>query len=132
MTGYFLKRESKIHGPLDGGKLVTLARAGKVNPTDEISASQEGPWQRADGVSALKAVFDQRKSDAAVSPPAKPAEMGQWFVNISGFAGDKIEGPVSSQRIKDLIDEKQVTAKTQVMHPVWRPETSGYCCGRPN
>jgi hypothetical protein len=44
--------------------------------------------------------------------------MGQWFVNISGFDGDKIEGPVSSQRIKELIDEKQVTAKTQVIHPV--------------
>ena len=121
MAGYFLKRDSKIHGPLDGGKLVELARAGKLKPSDELASGQEGPWQPAASVSALKAVFDQLAGGAAgpaTGQPAKPAETGQWFVNISGFAADRIEGPVSSQRIKDLIDEKQVNAKTQVMHPV--------------
>lgn len=121
MPGYFLKRGPEIHGPLDGSKLVELARAGKVKPTDELSASQEGPWQLADSVKALKTVFDQLAAGADDTPAdqvASPAETGQWFVNITEFAGDRIEGPVSEQRIKDLIDEKQVNAKAQVMHPV--------------
>jgi len=121
MPGYFLKRGPEIHGPLDGSKLVELARAGKVKPTDELSASQEGPWQLAASVKALKAVFDQMAAGADDTPAdqvASPAETGQWFVNITEFASDRIEGPVSEQRIRDLIDEKKVNAKTQVMHPV--------------
>jgi hypothetical protein len=124
MASYFLKRQSQVHGPLVGDNLLELARSGKVHPTDQISASKEGPWQSAGSVSALKAIFEKavqqpvgESPDSPETPPA-PAETGQWFVNITEFAGDRIEGPVSEQRIKDLIDEKQVNAKAQVMHPV--------------
>ena len=114
MVAYFLKRQSQIHGPIDGVKLVHLAHAGKVKRIDEVSTSQEGPWHSADSIKALKAVFDQGKAVAAVNPPAAPTETGQWFVNISGFSEDKIEGPISSQRIKDLIDEKKVNIRAKV------------------
>ena len=64
MASYFLKRQSQVHGPLVGDNLLELARSGKVHPTDQISASKEGPWQSAGSVSALKAIFEN-----AVQPP---------------------------------------------------------------
>lgn len=121
---YFLKRQSKVHGPVTGDKLFELARSGKVHPTDEISPSKDGPWQSAGSVTALKAIFAKTAQRPVAENPdlpgerRAPAEAGKWFVNITGFTEDRVEGPMTSQQVKDLIDQNDANAKTQVMHSV--------------
>lgn len=44
--------------------------------------------------------------------------MDGWYVNIAGFAGDRIEGPLTSAQAKRLFDDNTIHGKTPAMHPV--------------
>ena len=41
---YYVRRDSRIKGPLTRDKLRTLRREGRLRMRDEVSASADGPW----------------------------------------------------------------------------------------
>jgi hypothetical protein len=44
--------------------------------------------------------------------------MNMWHVNIVGFAGDRLEGPLTTQQVKNMLDDNVINGKTQVLDPV--------------
>lgn len=44
--------------------------------------------------------------------------MNNWYVNITGFAGDRLEGPLTTQHVKNMLDDNVINGNTQVLDPV--------------
>jgi hypothetical protein len=42
---FLVKREGKIEGPFEEGFLITMAKQGRLLPTDELAENQDGPWE---------------------------------------------------------------------------------------
>ena len=59
MASYFVKRQSKVFGPVTGQNIVDLAKSGKIQPTDEIATDKNGPWQPATSIRPLQAAFGE-------------------------------------------------------------------------
>ena len=72
MADYFVRRESKVFGPLAGGKVLGLAKAGKIQPTDEIATDKSGPWKPITTVTSLRTVFAQSNVDPLGPATADP------------------------------------------------------------
>lgn len=66
-TDYFIRIKGKIHGPVDSKKLRAVVSAGKLQPTDEIAKSSDGPWRQAASVSGL---FEA--SHGSMNPSTEP------------------------------------------------------------
>ena len=59
MASYFVKRQSKVFGPVSGENILNLAKSGKVHPTDEIATDKNGPWRPATSIGPLQAAFGE-------------------------------------------------------------------------
>ena len=70
MSSYFVRRQSKVLGPVSGQDIVDLAKAGKVHPTDEIATDKQGPWKPATSIGSLRAVFEA-SGLGPLPPPGK-------------------------------------------------------------
>ena len=44
--------------------------------------------------------------------------MNNWYVNITGFAGDRLEGPLTTQHVKNMLDDNVINGNPQVFDPV--------------
>ena len=63
MANYFVRRQSKVFGPVIGQQIVALAKSGKIHPTDEIATDKNGPWQPATSFGPLQAAFKESSVD---------------------------------------------------------------------
>ena len=82
MANYFVRRQSKVFGPVLGQQIVDLAKSGKIGPADEIANDRNGPWRPATSIGALQSVFGQTGPDpqprasapfqSAVQRPGQP------------------------------------------------------------
>lgn len=59
MASYFVKRQSKVLGPVGGQNILDLAKSGKIHPTDEIATDKNGPWKPVTSIGPLQAVFGE-------------------------------------------------------------------------
>lgn len=69
MSSYFMRREGVLHGPYTIQQLVAASKSGKLNASDEIGRSQEGPWYQAAKVPQLEPYFP-----APVAAPPLPVD----------------------------------------------------------
>ena len=53
MAGFFVRRGSKTIGPVSSSRLRALVTSGKIQRSDQIGNSEDGPWQLAGEVSGL-------------------------------------------------------------------------------
>ncbi len=63
-SGWYIRRGSKLHGPVSTEQLKKLAATGKLKPDDQLAQSKAGPYRTA---AKAKGLFPARKK-------AKPAE----------------------------------------------------------
>jgi hypothetical protein len=77
MANYFVRRQSKVFGPLTGEDVLNLAKSGKVHPTDEIANDRNGPWKPATSIGALQSVFGQSGPDPQPRASAPFQSAGQ-------------------------------------------------------
>lgn len=76
MPNYWIKRGDQIKGPFSGTNIRSLVDLGQVQPTDEISPNQTGPWQPLSKVPALSAKIKTETISMQTSislPPAQSA-----------------------------------------------------------
>ena len=64
-TSWFVRRGSKIHGPLDSHQLKQLASTGKIGVDSEVARSAVGPWVPARRVRGLFVAEDAKPQSAA-------------------------------------------------------------------
>ena len=76
MANYFVRRGEKIFGPVTGEQVIGLARAQKIQPTDQIATDKNGPWQPTTALPPLKAVFQQSSAGPLGPVNADPLGIG--------------------------------------------------------
>ena len=76
MAQYFVRRGEKIFGPVAGEQVIGLARAQKIQPTDQIATDKNGPWQAATALPPLKTVFQQASAGPLGPVNADPLGIG--------------------------------------------------------
>jgi len=111
MADYFVRRQSKVFGPLTGQRIVDFAKAGKVRPTDEISADKTGPWKPATSLGPLQAVF---KEIGAVPQPVQQQKTADWFYIKTGFVKDTTIGPVDNQQVVGALEDGVIKGKNLI------------------
>ncbi|MFN7772092.1 MAG: DUF4282 domain-containing protein [Planctomycetota bacterium] len=57
MSSYFMRRDGVLHGPYTIQQLVAASKSGKLNASDEIGRSEDGPWYQAAKVPQLEPFF---------------------------------------------------------------------------
>ena len=99
MANYFVRRQSKVFGPVSGEDVLDLAKSGKVHPTDEIATDKNGPWRPATSIGPLQAAFGEssvnpqpitelgHNTNATFKPPSLGS--GQQLPNAGWGAGTR-------------------------------------------
>jgi hypothetical protein len=91
MSQYFIKRGSKTQGPFPAEKVDQLIKAKKLKPSDEVSLSEEGPWDR------LPDVHEEiRNGTYALSTPVATQEKVLPNVITCPDCGGKVSKRASS------------------------------------
>ncbi len=98
-SSWYVRREGKIHGPIDSAGLKQLASKGEISERTEVSQGSDGPWSEAKKVRGLFAPA------AGAMPPPTPAPMAtppdlpdpvtatvtakpkSWFFKIAKWVG---------------------------------------------
>ena len=76
MDNYFVKRQSNVFGPVAQQNILDLAKSGKIQPTDKISAERNGPWKPVTSLVPLETGF-ATGTDATDSLPHKEQQPRQ-------------------------------------------------------
>lgn len=69
MSQHFIKRGSKTLGPFTAEKVAQLIKAKKLEPADEVSSSEDGPWDR------LSDVYKEIRNGSYAVPVATPEKV---------------------------------------------------------
>lgn len=68
-----VKRGQKEHGPLSSEQLRSLARTGKLKPTDLVRRGEIGEWKEASSVAGLLSQGNEARKTATAGPVSEPA-----------------------------------------------------------
>ena len=99
MAGNWVKLQDQLSGPFDKAALQQLIKEGQLTVEHLVGSSPQGPWA---------------PLNRTTQPPA---EDGNWFYIVSGFAADNQKGPFTTERMVQLRDKKEITEETAVYHP---------------
>lgn len=85
MADYYIRRGSKLIGPVSPAKLRDAAAAGKVQPEDEVRKGESGRWRAAESIKGLLAVPEPVDEwDELASLEAASLESGDYAPDVGG------------------------------------------------
>ena len=85
MDDYYIRRGSKLIGPVSAAKLRDAVAAGKVQPGDEVRTGESGRWRAAESIKGLLAVPEPVDDwDELVSLEAASLESDDYLPDVGG------------------------------------------------